>query len=142
MRPPAAIGKRLHAAVLVAVEDLVAGTLVRVAGDVLWFAFSSSRSHATLAAENLFLRNQLALYVERGVKPRRAHDGSRVTLVALSRNFYRTLNRSSWSSLPSAVFTSTRQSPGSSTVSRLYVRKPSVTLVRTFSGTDFRSVSP
>jgi len=59
-------------------------TLVRVAGDVLWFAFLTSRSHATLAAENLFLRKQVALYVERGVKPRRAHDGSRMTLVALS----------------------------------------------------------
>jgi hypothetical protein len=30
------------------------------------------RSRAQLAAENLFLRKQLALYMERRVKPRRA----------------------------------------------------------------------
>jgi hypothetical protein len=35
-----------------------------------------------LAAENLFLRKQLAFYVERQVKPRRADDATRITLVA------------------------------------------------------------
>jgi transposase InsO family protein len=43
------------------------------------------RSHAHLAAENLFLRKQLALYVERQVKPRRADDATRIVLVGLSR---------------------------------------------------------
>jgi putative transposase len=43
------------------------------------------RSHAQVAAENLFLRKQLALYVERQVKPRRADDATRIVLVALSR---------------------------------------------------------
>ena len=43
------------------------------------------RSHAQLAAENLFLRKQLALYLERQVKPRRADDATRLTLIALSR---------------------------------------------------------
>jgi hypothetical protein len=42
------------------------------------------RSHAQLAAENLFLRKQLALYIERQVKPRRADDATRIALVALS----------------------------------------------------------
>ena len=37
-----------------------------------------------LAAENLFLRKQLALHVERQVKPRRADDTTRIALVALS----------------------------------------------------------
>ena len=37
-----------------------------------------------LAAENLFLRKQLALYLERKVKPRRVSDASRLTLVWLS----------------------------------------------------------
>jgi transposase InsO family protein len=46
---------------------------------------STLRSHARLAAENLFLRKQLALYLERQVKPRRADDATRITLVALSR---------------------------------------------------------
>jgi putative transposase len=43
------------------------------------------RSRAKLAAENLFLRKQLALYLERQVTPRRADDATRLTLVALSR---------------------------------------------------------
>ena len=42
-------------------------------------------SHAQVAAENLFLRKQLALYVERQVKPPRADDPTRIVLVALSR---------------------------------------------------------
>jgi hypothetical protein len=45
---------------------------------------SVARSHAQLAAENLFLRKQLAFYVERQVKPRPADDRTRITLVALS----------------------------------------------------------
>jgi putative transposase len=43
------------------------------------------RSHAHLAAENLFLRKQLALYLEREVKPRRATNATRLTLVVLAR---------------------------------------------------------
>ncbi len=42
------------------------------------------RSRAHLAAENLLLRKQLALYLERQVKPRRADDATRIALVALS----------------------------------------------------------
>jgi len=42
------------------------------------------RSRAQLAAENLFLRKQLALYQERKVKPRLADDATRVILVWLS----------------------------------------------------------
>jgi hypothetical protein len=42
------------------------------------------RSHAQLAAENLFLRKQLALYMERQVKPRRPDNATRIALVALS----------------------------------------------------------
>ena len=43
----------------------------------------TSRTH--LAAENLFLRKQLALYQERRVKPRRPDPATRITLVLLSR---------------------------------------------------------
>jgi transposase InsO family protein len=60
-------------------------TIRCVAADVLRFAASMLRSHAQLAAENLFLRKQLALYLERQVKPRRADDATRLTLIALSR---------------------------------------------------------
>jgi transposase InsO family protein len=60
-------------------------TVLRVATDVILLVSSALRSHAHLAAENLFLRKQLALYLERQVKPRRADDATRITLVALSR---------------------------------------------------------
>ena len=60
-------------------------TLMRIAGDVLSLVPAAVRSHAQLAAENLFLRKQLALYVERQAKPRRADDATRIALVTLSR---------------------------------------------------------
>ena len=42
---------------------------------------------SALAAEVLMLRRQLALYVERGVKPRRIDPATRLTLSLLSRFF-------------------------------------------------------
>ena len=60
-------------------------TGLSLARDVLRLVSSAVRSHTHLAAENLFLRKQLALYVERQVKPRRADDATRIALVALSR---------------------------------------------------------
>ena len=45
------------------------------------------RPAPALAAENLFLRKQLAQYQERQVKPRRAKDATRMALVWLSRFF-------------------------------------------------------
>src|SRR5882672_8108490 len=59
-------------------------TVLRLACDLLRLVSATGRSHAQLAAENLFLRKQLALYVERQVKPRRADDATRIALVALS----------------------------------------------------------
>lgn len=44
-------------------------------------------SRIALAAENLFLRKQLALYRERQPKPQRATDPIRLTLVLLARCF-------------------------------------------------------
>src|SRR2546428_8582112 len=66
-------------------SQVVVCTILRVAGDVLRFVASTWRPYAQLVAENLFLRKQLALYLERQVKPRRANDATRITLVALSR---------------------------------------------------------
>jgi len=43
------------------------------------------RSRPALAAENLFLRKQLALFQERKVKPRRAVDSTRWMMATLSR---------------------------------------------------------
>src|SRR5438045_2038759 len=46
---------------------------------------SVTRSRAQVAAENLFLRKQLALFQERRAKPRRADDATRIVLAGLSR---------------------------------------------------------
>jgi len=45
------------------------------------------RPHGALAAENLFLRKQLAMYEERNLKPRRPDTAFRIGLVLLSRLF-------------------------------------------------------
>jgi hypothetical protein len=51
--------------------------LLRVAIDILRLMSVAIRSHVQLAAENLFPRKQLALYLEQQVKPRRADDPTR-----------------------------------------------------------------
>jgi transposase InsO family protein len=53
--------------------------------DAFRFGRLGLKSRAQLAAENLFLRKQLALYLERQVKPRRADPATRVALVVLAR---------------------------------------------------------
>jgi len=60
-------------------------TLFGPVSDVLQFVKVGLRSRAQLAAENLFLRKQLALYLEREVRPRRASNATRLTLVMLAR---------------------------------------------------------
>jgi putative transposase len=55
--------------------------------DVLRLAIVALRPTRIVAAENLFLRRQLAMYVERGVKPRRPDRATRVSLALLSRLF-------------------------------------------------------
>jgi putative transposase len=60
---------------------------LRILGDLVHFLCLGLRSRASLAAENLFLRKQLAFYQERKVKPRRANNPTRLTLVLLSRWF-------------------------------------------------------
>ena len=47
----------------------------------------SVRSSRSIKAENLFLRRQLALYIERGIKPRRIDQVTRIALTLLSRCF-------------------------------------------------------
>jgi hypothetical protein len=42
------------------------------------------RSTSAVEAENLFLQRQLALYVERGLKPRRIDSNTRIALTILS----------------------------------------------------------
>jgi putative transposase len=55
--------------------------------DALVFFRLTLRSPSALAAENLFLRKQLGLYVDRKKKPRRATDSVRFTLAQLMRFF-------------------------------------------------------
>jgi hypothetical protein len=65
----------------------VAAILIQLIAEMLrWgrFAFPSSRS---IKADNLFLRRQLALYIERGVKPRRIDPVTRIALTLPSRFF-------------------------------------------------------
>ena len=45
-------------------------TILRLVGDLVRLVAGAVRSRAQLSAENLFLRKQLALYMERQVKPR------------------------------------------------------------------------
>ena len=55
--------------------------------NIVRFLFLGAQSAVALRAENLFLRSQLGLYMERKVKARRADDGTRFVLVPLSRVF-------------------------------------------------------
>jgi hypothetical protein len=60
---------------------------ISVACDLVRLLLLSSRSRRALAAENLFLRKQLALFQERRVRPHRAHDSTRLVIVILGRMF-------------------------------------------------------
>jgi putative transposase len=61
--------------------------LLDLAQDALQFLLLGTRSSAALKAENIFLRKQLALYLERKAKSRRATDATRLSMVLLSRLF-------------------------------------------------------
>jgi transposase InsO family protein len=63
----------------------VTGILIDLMADVLCWLRLALRSRRSLQAENLFLRRQLALYIERGVKPRRIDAATRIALTVLSR---------------------------------------------------------
>ena len=58
-------------------------TLSFVACDLVGLLVLVSRSRRALAAENLFLRKQLALFQERKVKPYHANDSTRLVMVIL-----------------------------------------------------------
>ena len=59
-------------------------TTLALLADLLHLLRLMFRSRAHLAAENLFLRKQLACYMERGVRPRRTDNASRIALALLS----------------------------------------------------------
>jgi putative transposase len=61
--------------------------VARLASELVGWVALALQSRQSLHAEVLFLRRQLALYVERGVKPRRIDAATRVSLALLSRLF-------------------------------------------------------
>ena len=61
--------------------------LLNLCADLLHFLVLNLCSRNSLAAENLFLRKQLAFYQERHIRPRRTSDQARLTLLWLSRWF-------------------------------------------------------
>lgn len=65
----------------------LADRLLTLGVDTIGFLRLWLRSPAALAAENLFLRKQLALYQARNITPQRATDGTRCTLIWLSHWF-------------------------------------------------------
>jgi hypothetical protein len=60
---------------------------ISLLSDVSRFAVLLFRPTGALMAENLFLRRQLALYQERGVRPHRIDGATRISLAWLSRLF-------------------------------------------------------
>src|SRR5262245_30605357 len=55
--------------------------------DALRWLMLLARSTEAVRAENLMLRRQLALFLERGVRPRRVDAATRVSLAVLARLF-------------------------------------------------------
>jgi putative transposase len=62
-------------------------TFRQVLSDIYQLVLLLTRPRVAIAAENLFLRKQLALFQERNVKPDRATDSTRWLMAFLSRTF-------------------------------------------------------
>jgi putative transposase len=67
-------------------------SLLRIAGllveDAFRWVLLLFRSAEALKTENLFLRRQLTVYIERGVQPRRIDAATRVSLALLARRLF------------------------------------------------------
>ena len=62
--------------------------VLRLIEDALKWLVLLVRSDESIRAENLVLRRQLAMFVERGIQPRRVDAATRVSLAVLTRLFY------------------------------------------------------
>ena len=62
--------------------------VLRLIEDALQWLVLLARSDESVRAENLVLRRQLAMFVERGIAPRRVDAATRVSLAVLTRLFY------------------------------------------------------
>jgi len=77
------LGPEWHDPVILRVAEI----LIRLVSETLrWFRLAV-RSNRSINAENLFVRRQLALYIERDIKPRRIDLVRRIGLTLLSRFF-------------------------------------------------------
>jgi hypothetical protein len=65
----------------------LARVVLRLLANLAGLVVLSLRPRPAMEAENLFLRRQLALHQERGIKPRRVDAATRVSLALLSRLF-------------------------------------------------------
>ena len=63
------------------------GSLVLMLATAAQYLLIRRRPSTALAAGNLFLCKQVALYQEREIKPRRADEATRIALVWLSKMF-------------------------------------------------------
>jgi hypothetical protein len=63
------------------------GILIGQVVETLRWLRLAFRSRQSIKAEHLFLRRQLTLFIERGVKPRRIDPATRIGLTLLSRLF-------------------------------------------------------
>src|ERR1700687_5422531 len=63
----------------------LARMVVRLLADLIGLLMLTVRPRRSIEAENLVLRRQLALFKERGVKPRRIDAATRLSLAWLSR---------------------------------------------------------
>ena len=60
---------------------------IQLFADAAWFAILLFRPTQSVQAKNLLLRRQLALFKERGIKPRRVDGATRISLAVLARLF-------------------------------------------------------
>jgi hypothetical protein len=61
--------------------------MLKVSEILIELVAEALRSSQSIQAENLFLRRQLALFIERGVKPQRVDPATRIALTLLSQLF-------------------------------------------------------
>ena len=66
---------------------VLARIVLRLLADMAGLIALSLIPRRSVEAENLFFRRQLALYLERGAKPRRVDAATRASLALLSRLF-------------------------------------------------------
>src|ERR1700732_1613988 len=66
---------------------LINNNNINAAHDGLRFLRQMACSHSALAAENLFLRKQLAFYQDHKIRPRRLSNAARFSLLLWSRLF-------------------------------------------------------